>query len=235
MTTYNNPFYVWSTLCHWVLRIIFSYFQNYPNYEHLVLKVKEETYSEIEDVVNIRQRAERTNKPRRKSKANSNKCVQVLDNLIQAMKPLVRRTYPEQSYWFFGKHVTERLNCMRDMDAKCASRDIMNLLTEWSSEEIFLKPGTSGMTWTLGTHAWGFLTSLSLWFSKMKQCWLVDGRNFQLGAFMIQKAWLTTWFWSSASQSRALKWLEYWCFVNNQMLSCFGSHVKLHVGYFCSW
>lgn len=47
------------------------------------------------------------------------------------MEPLVNREKNRESYGFFGKHVAERLNSMRENDAECAARDIMKLLEVW--------------------------------------------------------------------------------------------------------
>lgn len=122
----------------------------HSDFDHLKTQVKvEEAPSDIDDFTfNIRQRGERADRPQLesvKNKPKSGKCVQVLDDLINAMRPLVQKSYPEQSYWFFGKHIVERLNCMRKVDSDCASRDIMKLLAEWSANEIYLlKPGTLG-------------------------------------------------------------------------------------------
>lgn len=52
------------------------------------------------------------------------------------MNPLVDN-YETHQYWFFGKHVTERLNHMRKLDADCASRDILKLLNEIPDSEEF--------------------------------------------------------------------------------------------------
>lgn len=41
----------------------------------------------------------------------------------------------DKQYWFFGRHVTERLNCMRKLDADCASREIMKILSDIPNNE----------------------------------------------------------------------------------------------------
>ncbi|KAJ8728579.1 hypothetical protein PYW07_006275 [Mythimna separata] len=102
------------------------------------LNVKEEQQSELENdfELNIRQRSRRTDRPRRKAKTlqksnKKSKCKQVIDDLLLAMNPLVAEPMPDQNYWFFGKHVTERLNSMRRIDSDSACHDIMSLLNEW--------------------------------------------------------------------------------------------------------
>ncbi|PZC80766.1 hypothetical protein B5X24_HaOG213990 [Helicoverpa armigera] len=102
------------------------------------IQVKEEQQSELENdfELNIRQRSQRRDRPLRKprvmKKSNrKSKCKQVIDDLLMAMKPMVSEPLPDQSYWFFGKHITERLNCMRRIDAESACHDILNLLNEW--------------------------------------------------------------------------------------------------------
>lgn len=75
----------------------------------------------------------RTDRPRHKKTLrpkNSNRCIKVIDNLIEALNPLLKKA-PKPSYWFFGRHVTERLECMRNEDAKCASQEIMRLVDDW--------------------------------------------------------------------------------------------------------
>lgn len=101
------------------------------------VNVKEEQQSEFENdmVLNIRQRSQRTDRPRHKTrilnKSNrKTKCKQVIDDLLLAMKPLASDPLLEQSYWFFGKHVTEQLNSMRRIDAESAANEIVNLLNE---------------------------------------------------------------------------------------------------------
>ncbi|XP_072945399.1 uncharacterized protein [Epargyreus clarus] len=100
------------------------------------MDVKEEFQSDIDDLglLKIRQRGQRTDRPRHRIKERidkvekSDKCKRVLDDLLIAMAPL-GVDVEDQQYWFFGKHVTERLNAMRDVDAKCASREILNILS----------------------------------------------------------------------------------------------------------
>lgn len=106
------------------------------------LNFKEEQNSEVEiDLdLNIRQRGQRTNRPRHKmgilqKGRKTSKCKQVLDDLLHAMKPLETQPLPDTEYWFFGKHVTERLNAMRPIDAEAASTIIINLLNGWQSTE----------------------------------------------------------------------------------------------------
>nr|XP_026496117.1 uncharacterized protein LOC113400681 [Vanessa tameamea] len=96
------------------------------------IQVKEEAPMEYDvDLVGIRQRGQRTDRPRKKIKNkadNSNKCIQILDDLVKALNPLLEKKSENSRYWYFGKHVTEQLNAMRKIDAECASRDIMLLL-----------------------------------------------------------------------------------------------------------
>ncbi|XP_045453656.1 uncharacterized protein LOC123662935 [Melitaea cinxia] len=95
------------------------------------VEVKEENQIDYEVDLGIRQRGQRTDRPRKKSQKitnNIDNCKQVLDDLIKAMSPLLEHTAEGSQYWFFGKHVTERLNAMREIDADCASQEIMKLL-----------------------------------------------------------------------------------------------------------
>lgn len=98
--------------------------------------IKEEIHSEVEDIqLNIRQQGQRTDRPRRKSKLvhksnRKTKCKEIIDNLLTSMKPLVSEPRQDQ-YWFFGKHVADRLNAMRTVDSESACQDIMKLLDEW--------------------------------------------------------------------------------------------------------
>lgn len=98
--------------------------------------MKEELHSEIDDVeIGIRQRGQRTDRPRRKTKVtkkakNNTRCIQVIDELLQAMRPLTTEPSPDQPYWFFAKHVVGSLNSMRKLDAECAVHDILKLLDE---------------------------------------------------------------------------------------------------------
>lgn len=125
-------------------------------------EVKEEFNSDLDDLglLMIRQQCRRTDRPRgniecedseqtsrkriprkdahRNTKSTKNKCNRVIGDLVNAMKPLTKNPLgtlspPEQSYWFFGKHVIERLNSMRQIDAECASREIMNILDEFTT------------------------------------------------------------------------------------------------------
>ncbi|KAL0830081.1 hypothetical protein ABMA28_003538 [Loxostege sticticalis] len=100
------------------------------------VEVKQEAQSDFDDngLLRIRQRGQRTDRPRRKvtySRVQTSQCKKVIDNLINAMEPLVNREKNRESYGFFGKHVAERLNTMRENDAECAARDIMKLLEVW--------------------------------------------------------------------------------------------------------
>lgn len=128
--------------------LCFILFQNYEpapdDYKNLSsdLNVKEEQQSELENdlEINIRQRSRRTDRPRHKTKllpksVKKTRCKQVINDLLMAMNPFVAEVLPEQNYWFFGKHVTERLNSMRSIDAHSACHDIMSLLNEWQQEE----------------------------------------------------------------------------------------------------
>ncbi|XP_038218877.1 uncharacterized protein LOC119837381 [Zerene cesonia] len=95
------------------------------------------------DILNIRQTGQRTDRPRKKNKSKRNKvnkCKELLDNLLVSMTPF-NVSEQSQPYWFFGRHVTERLNAMRPLDAKCAGREILKLL-EGTNDE---------MDYTLGT------------------------------------------------------------------------------------
>lgn len=87
----------------------------------------------MEDLgLSIRQRGQRTNRPRKQiliTKAKNTNCEQIIDDLITAMKPLINTNQTQdQSYWFFGKHVTEQLNNMRDADSDIAVREILRVL-----------------------------------------------------------------------------------------------------------
>lgn len=111
------------------------------NIRQNTLEMKEEVRSDAEDTrsLNIRQRGQRTDRPRHKTlnttSISNNKCIKVLDDLIQAMKPFSNSGNDEDtSFWFFGRHVTQRLNSMREEDAECASRDILMLLDENQSD-----------------------------------------------------------------------------------------------------
>ncbi|XP_023950246.2 uncharacterized protein LOC112054626 [Bicyclus anynana] len=95
------------------------------------VEVKEEPLPEYNAILNIRQRGERTNRPRRKAIKkldNTNGCKKVLDSLIKTMTPLLNTSTNKSQYWFFGRHITERLNAMRKVDADCASHEIMRLV-----------------------------------------------------------------------------------------------------------
>lgn len=58
-----------------------------------------------------------------------------MDDLLHAMKPLDIQPLPDMEYWFFGKHITERLNAMRPIDAEATSTEIINLLNSSPSTE----------------------------------------------------------------------------------------------------
>jgi hypothetical protein len=87
-------------------------------------------------MLRIRQRGQRTDRPRRKLLKFSKpsiKCTKVIDDLVKAMKPLTYCKETTKPYWFFGKHVTERLNCMREEDADSAGKAIMELLDNFQT------------------------------------------------------------------------------------------------------
>ncbi|XP_053616185.1 uncharacterized protein LOC128678591 [Plodia interpunctella] len=112
-------------------------YENYGHPEHYESRVQvKEELAPDSGVLCLRQRGERTNRPRHKDHNNKvNKCKRVLDDLVKAMEPLVklpRSPQESQHYWFFGKHVTERLNSMSERDAECASRDILMYLDSLS-------------------------------------------------------------------------------------------------------
>lgn len=95
------------------------------------IEVKEESQSIYNPVLNIRQRGERTNRPKRRpinKFTRTSECKKVLDDLLKAMNPLLNTSMEKRQYWYFGRHVTERLNAMRKIDAECASREIVQLL-----------------------------------------------------------------------------------------------------------
>lgn len=78
-------------------------------------------------------------KPKKKKKTMS--CKRVLDDLVNAMKPLSQKLEESskksnQDYWFFGKHVVERLNRMKSCDADSASQKIVELFKNWSSSKL---------------------------------------------------------------------------------------------------
>lgn len=108
-------------------------FQNYPlqDFKESKIEVKEESQSLYNPVLNIRQRGERTNRPKRRpinKFTRTSDCKKVLDDLLKAMNPLLNTSMEKRQYWYFGRHVTERLNAMRKIDAECASREIVQLL-----------------------------------------------------------------------------------------------------------
>ncbi|CAH2088351.1 unnamed protein product [Euphydryas editha] len=95
------------------------------------IDIKEESQTDYEVDLGIRQRGQRTDRPRKKSQMITHKidsCKHVLDDLVKAMAPLLEHTTEGSRYWFFGKHVTEQLSAMREVDADCASQEIMKLL-----------------------------------------------------------------------------------------------------------
>ncbi|KPI98267.1 hypothetical protein RR46_09483 [Papilio xuthus] len=117
-------------------------FENYSSIQTKLsnVEMKEELQSDMEEInLGIRQRGKRTDRPRRKFKSptkiikKQNKCVNFIDNLLIAMKPISEPCTDNMQYWFFGRHVTERLNAMRDVDAACAIRDIMAYLNQCRS------------------------------------------------------------------------------------------------------
>ncbi|GBP70305.1 hypothetical protein EVAR_52324_1 [Eumeta japonica] len=103
--------------------------------------VKEEVQSDIEEnLLEIRQRGQRTDRPRHRGRVHlelkrhrdSDKCKRVLNDLIRTIAPLTETPLQDsqQTYWFFGKHVVERLNNMRPLDARCATHEIFELLNK---------------------------------------------------------------------------------------------------------
>ncbi|KAI8440693.1 hypothetical protein MSG28_009046 [Choristoneura fumiferana] len=99
------------------------------------VQVKVEFQSDLEETdLQIRQRGQRTDRPRRraiasKPKKTKNRCKKVLDELLIAMRPLATNGSTEtNNYWFFSRHVTERLNCMSEENAAAARNEIMRLL-----------------------------------------------------------------------------------------------------------
>ncbi|XP_075981910.1 uncharacterized protein LOC142980427 [Anticarsia gemmatalis] len=119
---------------------------NYDNYtsfpEQIEVDVSRNSdvkmeYQTEDDETNlgIRERGQRTNRPRTKPRAkkqstNKTKCKQVIDELLQAMEPLSAEPAQDQTYWFFSKYVVGRLNNMRPEDAECASHEIWKLLRD---------------------------------------------------------------------------------------------------------
>ncbi|XP_050682920.1 uncharacterized protein LOC126978188 [Leptidea sinapis] len=101
-----------------------------PVDEEISNELKQET--EEDNILTIRQRAQPTDKPlnRHIKTKNDDECIEVLDNLINAMSPL-NTSSKHQPYWFFGKHVTEMLNAMRPEDASCAGQEIMSLIENY--------------------------------------------------------------------------------------------------------
>ncbi|XP_049878511.1 uncharacterized protein LOC126375566 [Pectinophora gossypiella] len=117
------------------------------------IQVKEESHSDADDTLTIRQRGQRTDRPRWRpkviTKTKNSKCKRVIEDLVKAMKPLRNMSTSEQgmqSYWFFGKHVTERLNCMSDIDAKNARCNILKVLEEFDGAEDLLSTQDVDMT-----------------------------------------------------------------------------------------
>ncbi|XP_013141376.1 PREDICTED: uncharacterized protein LOC106105545 [Papilio polytes] len=117
-------------------------FENYPSMQPELssldnIEMKEESQSDMEEIkLGIRQRGKRTDRPRRQFKTptmriKKNKCVSFIDNLLIAMKPISEPS--DMQYWFFGRHVTERLNSMRDIDASSASKEIIAYLNQCRS------------------------------------------------------------------------------------------------------
>lgn len=105
--------------------------------------MKEEVPSDFEDdnTLALRQRSQRTDRPRsrkplsRMRQIKDIKCKKILNDLVSAMKPLRRAVSRQdshnQSYWFFGRHVTERLNALSPQNSESAARDILNLIECW--------------------------------------------------------------------------------------------------------
>ncbi|XP_063537919.1 uncharacterized protein LOC134747245 [Cydia strobilella] len=116
-----------------------GYAMDFKETDNVEVKVEFEDTDDPE-LLQIRQRGQRTDRPRRRApiskKKKNTKCKKVLDDLLIAMKPLVSNIPSDtNNYWFFSRHVTERLNCMRDEDALAAGQEIMKLL-EWPGTDI---------------------------------------------------------------------------------------------------
>lgn len=86
--------------------------------------------------MNLRQRKRKRSrtklpKPHPKNEKDNDNCKRVLDDLVKAMKPLAQAASKQemhcQSYWYLGRHVTERLNAMNPINAECAGSEIMAL------------------------------------------------------------------------------------------------------------
>ncbi|XP_041970098.1 uncharacterized protein LOC121726687 [Aricia agestis] len=108
-----------------------------PELHYADTTIKDETNTE-ETELNIRQRVRPKEKPPKQPKLykNKNKCKQVVDDLVKAMAPLTGQdSYEHERYWFFGRHITEQLNAMRERDAQCASQEILNVLESISNED----------------------------------------------------------------------------------------------------
>ncbi|XP_061380903.1 uncharacterized protein LOC133319684 [Danaus plexippus] len=107
-----------------------SHYDDYPSQDYKEstsqIEVKVEA-SDLEEALGIRQRVQRTDRPRRRDKRKHNdKCVRVIEDLAKAVSPLASDE-PGTQYWFLGRHVTERLNAMEKNNADCAARDIIKL------------------------------------------------------------------------------------------------------------
>ncbi|XP_013197958.2 uncharacterized protein LOC106140861 [Amyelois transitella] len=114
-------------------------YEGYPPPDHFEnnVAVKEEQGDDVLGTLRIRQRGDRTDRPKakiHKKHHKINQCKRVLDDLVRAMTPLVDKPQASQDYWSFGRHVTERLNAMRERDAECASNDIIMFLDSLSPE-----------------------------------------------------------------------------------------------------
>ncbi|CAH2088431.1 unnamed protein product [Euphydryas editha] len=91
------------------------------------IDIKEETQTDNEVDLGIRQRGQQTDRPRKKSQNITHmidNCKQVLDDLVKAMVPLLGHTIERSRYC----KMYYRTTCaMRKIDADCASQDIMKL------------------------------------------------------------------------------------------------------------
>ncbi|RVE51185.1 hypothetical protein evm_004150 [Chilo suppressalis] len=108
---------------------------------HLQPKIEQNNCLEYDDneALRIRQRGQRTDRPRRKTSSvlrkSREQCMAVIEDLLTAMKPINNMNSDQtDSYWFFGRHVTERLNCMREEDAESACEEIMKLLNNCQAD-----------------------------------------------------------------------------------------------------
>ncbi|KAJ0172506.1 hypothetical protein K1T71_011645 [Dendrolimus kikuchii] len=117
---------------------------NLETFEELSMKInseselKEELQPDEQIDIGIRQRGQQRYKPRQKSPIGNRKekrsCKKVLDDLIEAMAPVMKLQDPniKKQYLYFGQYVTEVLNSMRTVDAEIACQDIQNLFNNRS-------------------------------------------------------------------------------------------------------